>query len=145
MGQFTLVRLPVVTDRRGDLTFLEGGKDIPFDIRRVYYLYNVPVNAERGGHAHKQLRQVIFALSGSFKVTLDDGEERSEIWLNNPQEGILVERLIWRELSHFSQGSVAMVVASEHYDEDDYYRDFEEFQGAARAQRESRDLGLQDA
>ena len=131
-GRHTYVRLPVVADRRGDLTFLEGGRDVPFDIKRVYYLYNVPVNAERGGHAHKRLRQVIFALSGSFKVTLDNGCDRSEVWLNNPQEGILVERLIWRELSDFSQGAVAMVVASEHYDEEDYYRDYDEFKEAAR-------------
>lgn len=134
-GLAKLIHLPVVTDPRGDLTFVEGRNHIPFDIARVYYLYNVPVDSERGGHAHIKLQQVIFALSGSFRVTVDDGETREEHWLRDPRQGVLVERLIWREMDRFSQGAVCMVLASQPYDESDYIRDYDVFQ--ARVQSNS--------
>lgn len=129
-----MIDLPVVNDPTGDLTFIEGGRHVPFDIARVYYLYNVPVEAERGGHAHKALQQVIFALSGSFRVKVDDGARKAEIWLNNPRKGLLLERLVWREMDCFSQGAVCMVLASMRYEEADYYRDYNEFLKAVQAQ-----------
>lgn len=122
-----LVELPVISDPRGDLTFVEGGRHVPFDIRRVYYLYNVPVDAERGGHAHEELEQVVFALSGSFRITVDDGCERQEHWLRNPRRGLYISRMIWREMDNFSQGAVCMVLASMPYDETDYIREYAEF------------------
>lgn len=128
----SLVHLPVVTDPRGDLTFLEGQRHVPFDIARVYYLYNVPVDSERGGHAHKALQQVIFALSGSFRVRLDNGTRKTDVHLRDPRRGIHVNRLVWRELDMFSQGAVCMVVASHPYDEDDYFRDYDEFLAKVR-------------
>ncbi|MBF9153055.1 sugar 3,4-ketoisomerase [Novosphingobium jiangmenense] len=127
-----LVDLPVISDPRGDLTFIEGDRHTPFHIRRVYYLYNVPVDAERGGHAHKDLEQVIFALSGSFRVKVDDGSTTATYWLRNPRQGLYVNRLIWREMDCFSQGAVCMVLASKPYDEQDYYRDYSTFQNAVR-------------
>lgn len=126
-GMAQLVHLPVITDPRGDLTFVEGGNHVPFDIARVYYLYNVPVDAERGGHAHKELQQVVFALSGSFRLIVDDGREREKYWLRDPRQGVLINRLIWREMDRFSQGAVCMVLASQPYDEADYIRDYGEF------------------
>lgn len=122
-----LIDLPAVSDPRGDLTFVEGGNHVPFQIRRVYYLYNVPVDSERGGHAHHALEQVIFALSGSFRITVDDGRERCEYWLRDPRTGLYINRLIWREIDAFSQGAVCMVLASEPYDESDYLRSYENF------------------
>ena len=122
-----LLDLPVISDPRGDLTFLESQLNVPFDIARVYYLYNVPVEAQRGGHAHRDLQQVIFALSGSFRILLDDGRRKSEVILRNPGVGLYVNRMVWREIDCFSQGAVCMVVASNPYDESDYYRDYNEF------------------
>lgn len=122
--------LPKITDPRGNLTFIEGGRHIPFDIERVYYLYDVPGGAERGGHAHKGLHQLIVAMSGSFDVVLDDGKERKRYHLNRSYHGLYVCPMIWRELDNFSSGSVCMVLASNRYDEDDYYRDYNEFIGA---------------
>ncbi len=126
------IELPQVHDPRGDLTFIEGENHIPFAIRRVYYLYNVPVDAERGGHAHKNLEQIIFPLSGSFRVKIDDGTNRSEHWLRDPRKGLYISKMIWREMDSFSQGAVCMVLASERYDENDYYRDRQEFLRALR-------------
>jgi len=131
-----IIDLPVVSDPRGDLTFIEGGHHVPFDIARVYYLYNVPVEAERGGHAHLELQQVIFALSGSFRVKLDDGTDKADIWLNNPRKGLLIDRLVWREMDCFSQGAVCMVLASTPYQEADYLRDYGDFKKAARTVRQ---------
>ncbi|KAF0285587.1 hypothetical protein BA899_01940 [Spiribacter sp. SSL99] len=128
-----LIDLPAVSDPRGDLTFVEGGNHVPFQIRRVYYLYNVPVDSERGGHAHHDLEQVIFALSGSFRITVDDGRERREHWLRDPRGGLYINRLIWREIDAFSQGAVCMVLASQPYDEADYIRDYDEFTAAITA------------
>lgn len=119
--------LPRIHDRRGDLTFVEGGNHVPFQIARVYYLYNVPVGSARGGHAHRELEQVLFALSGSFRVTVDDGSTKSEYWLRDPGRGIYMNRLVWREMDSFSQGAVCMVLASRPYDEQDYIRDRELF------------------
>ena len=122
-----MVDLPKITDPRGNLTFIEGNRHVPFDIRRVYYLYDVPGGAERGGHAHKDLHQLIVAMSGSFDVVLDDGKNKQRIHLNRSYNGLYVCPMIWRELDNFSSGSVCMVLASNHYDESDYYRDYNEF------------------
>ena len=127
------INMPQVRDPRGDLIFIEGGNHIPFEIRRVYYLYNVPVDAERGGHAHKELEQVVFALSGSFRIKIDDGRQKSEHWLRDPRKGLHISRLIWREMDSFSQGAVCMVIASHRYDEADYYRSYDDFLKAVRS------------
>lgn len=125
-----LIELPKVHDPRGNLTFVEGGSHVDFDIRRVYYTYDVPGGSERGGHAHKQLKQLIVAMSGSFDVVLDDGRDKQRIHLNRSYQGLYVCPMIWRELDNFSSGSVCMVLASTRYDEDDYYRDYAEFMRA---------------
>lgn len=122
-----MIDLPVISDPRGDLTFMEGGTHIPFDIKRVYYLYNVPVDSERGGHAHRELEQVVFALSGSFRLRIDDGRNKADVWLNNPRKGLYLRNMIWREIDTFSQGAVCMVLASHPYDESDYYREYDDF------------------
>lgn len=119
-----LIDLPKIHDPRGNLTFIEGGYHIPFDIQRVYYLYDVPGGAERGGHAHKGLHQLIIAMSGSFDVMLDDGTEKRRFHLNRSYTGLYVCPMIWRELNNFSSGSVCMVLASNKFDEDDYYRNY---------------------
>lgn len=106
---------------------------MPFDIARVYYLYNVFVDSHRGGHAHHRLKQVIFALSGSFRVTLDTGDGPREHWLRDPRRGLLIERMTWREIDGFSQGAVCMVLASLPYDEADYIRDHDAFRAALAA------------
>jgi dTDP-4-dehydrorhamnose 3,5-epimerase-like enzyme len=122
-----IIDLPKITDPRGNLTFIEGGRHVPFEIRRVYYTYDVPGGAERGGHAHKNLHQLIIALSGSFDVVLDDGTEKKRFHLNRSYYGIYVCPMIWRELENFSSASVCMVLASNLYDASDYYRDYQEF------------------
>jgi len=127
-----LIDLPLIHDPRGDLTFIEGNRHVPFSIARVYYLYNVPVDAERGGHAHRLLEQVIFALSGSFRVTVDDGGQRASYWLRNPRQGLYLGQMIWREMDAFSQGAVCMVLASRPYEESDYFRNYGEFLQAVR-------------
>jgi hypothetical protein len=127
IGLCKIVNLPKISEPRGNLTFVEGGKHIPFDIQRVYYLYDVPGGAERGGHAHKELHQLIIAMSGSFDVVLDDGYEKKRFHLNRSYFGLYVCPLIWRELDNFSSGSVCMVLASNKYTEDDYYRNYSEF------------------
>lgn len=126
-GSVRLIELPVVHDVRGDLTFVEGENHVPFPIARVYYLYNVPVDAERGGHAHRALQQVVFALSGSFRIIVDDGHQRTGHWLRDPRRGLYIDRLIWREMDSFSQGAVCMVLASLPYDEADYIRSYADF------------------
>src|SRR5215470_13059399 len=122
-----IVDLPKINDPRGNLTFIEGGRHTPFEIRRVYYLYDVPGGAERGGHAHKDLHQLIIAMSGSFDVVLDDGAEKKRFHLNRSYSGLYVCPMIWRLIDNFSSGSVCMVLASNRYDEDDYYRDYEQY------------------
>jgi len=122
-----IIELPKITDPRGNLTFIEGSRHIPFDINRVYYLYDVPGGAERGGHAHRELNQLIVAMSGSFDIILDDGLEKRRFHLNRSYYGLYVCPMIWRELDNFSSGSVCMVLASNLYDEADYYRDYDQF------------------
>lgn len=121
-----LISIPKIEEPRGNLSVVEG-EVIPFEIKRVYYLYDVPAGAERGGHAHKNLKQFLIALSGSFDVVLNDGNEQQTNTLNKPYEGLLIHEGIWRELNNFSSGSVCLVIASAVFDEDDYIRDFEEF------------------
>lgn len=128
--QCILVDLPKIHDPRGNLTFIESNNQIPFAIERVYYLYDVPGGSERGGHAHKDLHQLIIAMSGSFDVLLDDGKEKKRVHLNRSYFGLYVCPMIWRELDNFSSGSVCMVLASNKYDEADYYRDYAEFMRA---------------
>lgn len=123
-----LIEIPKIEDKkgRGNLSVIE--KDcIPFSVKRVYYLYDVPSNAYRGGHAHKNLYQFLIALSGSFDVVLDDGNQKTKITLNKPNKGLLIPNGIWRELENFSSGSVCLVLASEEYDESDYIRNYKEF------------------
>jgi hypothetical protein len=127
-----IIGLPKTSDPRGNLTFIEGGAHIPFAIERVYYLYDVPGGAERGGHAHKALQQLIIAMSGSFDVVLDDGYEKKRIHLNRSYYGLYVCPMIWRELDNFSSGSVCLVLASNRYDEADYFRDYDSFRAALK-------------
>jgi hypothetical protein len=128
-----MIELPKITDPRGNLTFIEGNKHVPFAIERVYYLYDAPGGAERGGHAHKELQQLIVAMSGSFDVVLDDGSEKKRFHMNRSYYGLYVCSMIWRELDNFSSGSVCMVLASNRYDEADYYRDYNEYLRALEA------------
>lgn len=127
-----LIDLPKISDPRGNLTFVEGSKHVPFEIRRVYYLYDVPGGAERGGHAHKELSQLIIAMSGSFDIVLDDGRERKRFHLARSYYGLYVCPMIWREMDNFSSGAVCLVLASNLYDEADYYRDYDGFLKALR-------------
>lgn len=122
-----LIQLPKISDPRGNLTFIEGGNHIPFDIKRVYYLYDIPGGSDRGFHAHKALHQLIISMTGSFDVVLDDGREKKCFHLNRSYYGLYVCPMVWRELDNFSCGSVCMVLASNTYDEDDYYRDYAEY------------------
>jgi uncharacterized RmlC-like cupin family protein len=128
-----MIDLPKIQDPRGNLTFIEGGRHVPFDIKRVYYLYDVPGGAERGGHAHKALEQLIVAMSGSFDVILNDGIESRRFHLNRSYNGLYVCPMIWRELDNFSSGSVCMVLASNRYDEADYYRNYDTFIEAVKS------------
>lgn len=128
-----LLELPVIQNPQGNLTFIEEQRHVPFPIVRVYYLYDVPGGAMRGGHAHRGLEQLIVAISGSFDVILDDGSKRKTITLNRSRIGLYMPPMIWRELVNFSSGSVCMVLASAYYDEADYYRDYDEFRAAAEA------------
>ncbi len=121
------IDFPIINDRRGNLSFIEGGVHVPFDIARVYYLYDVPGGAERGGHAHHDLEQVVIAISGSFDLNLDDGKKIQRIHLNRSSFGIYVGGMIWREMDNFSSGAVCMVLASRKYDESDYIRSYEDF------------------
>lgn len=130
LSKCQMVDLPKISDPRGNLTFIEGGRHIPFDIQRVYYLYDVPGGAERGGHAHKALSQLIVAMSGSFDVVLDDGSAKRRVHLNRSYNGLYICPMIWRELDNFSSGAVCMVLASNLYDESDYYRNYDEFVSA---------------
>jgi len=122
-----IIELPRVQDRRGNLTFIEENSHIPFAIKRVYYLYDVPGGESRGGHAHKTLHQFIIAANGSFDVILDDGFERKRFFLNRSYYGLYICPMVWREIDNFSSGSVCLVLASDYYKEDDYIRDYEKF------------------
>lgn len=115
------------SDRKGNISVVENGKTLPFDVKRVYFLYDVPGGESRGAHAHKNLEQLIVATSGSFTVTLDDGVCKRTFFLNRPYQGLYVKSGIWRDLNDFSSGSVCMVLASEKYDKEDYIRDYYDF------------------
>tara|TARA_X000000950_G_scaffold59407_1_gene72021 strand:+ start:9777 stop:10205 length:429 start_codon:yes stop_codon:yes gene_type:complete len=122
-----LMKLNKIIDPRGNITFLEEKNHVPFDISRVYYLYDTPSGAERGGHAHYDLQQLIIAVSGSFDVIIDDGSNSERITLLRPDEGLLISSMIWRELKNFSGGAVCLVLASNLYSESDYIRSYDEF------------------
>lgn len=124
-----LINLPKITDpTRGSLTVVENGKQVPFDIKRAYWTYDVPAGEWRGGHAHKKQRELILAVSGCFTLSLDDGKEKKHVLLNHPYQAILIEDGVWRELHDFSSGAVCLVLTDDFYDEDDYIRDYQEFQ-----------------
>lgn len=131
----SLIDLPRVNDPRGNLTFIEGGRHVPFELKRIFYLYDVPGGAMRAGHALKRCHQFIVATSGSFDVILDDGAERKRFQLNRSYYGLYVPPLVWREIDNFSSNSVCVVLASEAYDESDYYRDYEDFLAAVKGAR----------
>jgi dTDP-4-dehydrorhamnose 3,5-epimerase-like enzyme len=132
--QARIVNLRKISDPKGNLTPIEAGDDIPFEIRRVYYTYDIPGGETRGGHAHVHLQQFIIAVSGSFDVALDDGNGRASFFLNRSYYGLYVPKMVWRELTNFSSGSVCLVLASDHYDKADYIRDYDDFLGAVRSQ-----------
>lgn len=127
-----IIDLPRINDPRGNLTFVEGDVHVPFGIKRVYYLYDVPGGAERGGHAHRDLHQLVIAMSGSFDIHLDDGESKKTFHMNRSYFGLYIPTMIWREIDNFSSGAVCMVLASERYSEADYYRDHDAFLQAAK-------------
>ena|SRR5712691_6991098 len=127
-----IIELPRITDPRGNLTFIEGQRHVPFEIKRVYYLYDVPGGAARAGHGHKTLEQLMIAMSGSFDVALDDGHTKKKYHLNCSYYGLYIPPMIWREIDNFSSGSVCMVLASDYFNELDYYRDYDQFVLAAR-------------
>ena len=133
MGKYSVFDCTMVeldrhhSDRKGNLTVVENGVTLPFDVKRVYYLYDVPGGESRGAHAHKDLEQLIIAASGSFKVTLDDGRIKRTFFLNRPYQGLYVKPGMWRDLEDFSSGAVCMVLASEVYQAEDYIRDYQEF------------------
>lgn len=127
LEQVKLVKLPKISDSRGNLTFIENQQHIPFEVRRVYYLYEIPVGEKRGAHAHKNLEQLIIAASGSFDVVLDDGNDRQTFHLNSAHCGLYLPNLLWRDLENFSADAFCLVLASETYDESDYFRSYDEF------------------
>lgn len=126
-----IIELPKIPEKRGNLTFIESLRQVPFDIKRVYYLYDVPGGASRGGHAHHRLQQFIIAASGSFTVVTDNGYEKKEYSLNRSYYGLYIPAMTWREIENFSSGSVCLVLASELYAADDYIRDYQEFKKLA--------------
>ncbi len=125
-----IINLPRIQDPRGNLTFIEEARHVPFEIKRVYYLYDVPGGASRAGHAHRELEQFIIAASGSFDIILDDGVTKHRFFLNRSYYGLYIAPLMWREIENFSSGSVCLVLTSAYYDEGDYYRDYSEFMNA---------------
>ena len=126
-NQYSIIELPKICDPRGNLTVAESMKQVPFEVRRVYWTYDVPSGESRGGHAHKQCLEIIIAISGSFTVTLDNGKEKQAFHLNHPWQGQLVETGIWRTLDDFSSGAVCLVLASDPYDESDYIYEYDEY------------------
>ena len=122
-----ILPLSKIHNRAGNITIVEGQKNIPFDVKRIYYLYDIPGGEDRGGHAHKELHQLIVAASGSFNILLDDGQNKKIVTLNRPDYGLMVVPGIWRELFEFSSGAICLVLASHKYDEDDYIRNYDRF------------------
>lgn len=135
LAKCKVIDLPKISDARGNLTFIEENRHFPFDIKRVYYLYDVPGGAERGGHAHKEMHQMIIAMSGSFDVVLDDGAAKRRVHLNRSYHGLYVCPMVWRELDNFSSGAVCLSLASNYFDENDYYREYSDFIRAVRDER----------
>lgn len=140
LGKCRLIRLPKIFDQRGNLTFVEGNRHVPFEIQRVFYLYDVPGGESRAGHAHSHLEQCIIAISGSFDVMVDNGYERKRIHLNRSHHGLYLTPMIWREIDNFSSGSVCLVLASTPYDENDYYHDYGKFLSAVRERNKTSTL-----
>ena len=134
IGECRLIELPKISDPRGNLSFIESGRHIPFDIKRVFYLYDVPGGETRAGHALKGTEQFIIAASGSFDLILDDGKQRKTISLNRSWKGVLVSPMVWRELVNFSSAGVCLVLASNYYDESEYIREYQDFLKAVGAQ-----------
>jgi len=122
-----VISLPKIADVRGNLTFIEGNQHVPFDIKRVYYLYDVPGGETRGGHAHRELQQLVIAAAGSFEVVVRDGQEEASFHLNRSYFGLYIPQMTWREIVDFSSASVCLVLASTHFSEADYYRDWDEY------------------
>lgn len=122
-----IIPLPKVHNRSGNITIVEGQKNVPFDVKRIYYLYDIPGGEDRGGHAHKTLHQLVIAASGSFDILLNDGVNKKVVTLNRPDYGLYIVPGIWRELMEFSSGAICLVLASEVYDEGDYLRNYDEY------------------
>ncbi|MCS1408623.1 MAG: TDP-4-oxo-6-deoxy-alpha-D-glucose-3,4-oxoisomerase [Verrucomicrobia subdivision 3 bacterium] len=131
-----LIDLPRITDHRGNITFIESERHLPFSVRRVFYLYDVPGDAARGEHAHKECHQLLIAVSGSFDVIIDDGANKKRVHLARSYYGLYLPPMVWLETDNFSSGSVCLVLASEYYNEDDYYREYSTYQLAVTAARE---------
>lgn len=127
-----IIEFPIIQDNRGNLTFIEADRHVPFMIKRVYYLYDVPGGASRAAHGHKALHQLMISMSGSFDVTLDDGIEKKLFHLNRSYYGLYIPPMMWRDLNNFSSGAVCMVLASDYYDENDYFRNHDDFLRAVR-------------
>ncbi len=124
---YKLIEMKVFGDERGKLISLEGNKNIPFDIKRVYYIFDTLPDQDRGKHAHKNMEQIIVAMDGACQFLLDDGKTREAVWLNRPDIGLYIGKNMWREMRHFSYGCKLMVLASDYYDEKEYIRDYDEF------------------
>ena len=122
-----MINLPKISDPRGNLTFMEGGRNIPFEIKRIFYIYDVPTASDRGAHAHKSLHQFLICLSGSFDVAIDDGHEKKVIHLNRPWNGLHIPPMVWASEINFDPGTVCLVLTSDFYDEADYIRNYDEY------------------
>ena len=131
--RWKFIDLPRMTDGRGNLTFIQNGPDLPFTMQRLYYIYDVPEDQSRAHHAHKNLSQLLISISGSFDVHLNDGCEQETFHMTRSNHGILIKPMVWREIDNFSSGAVCLVVASAIYDEQDYYRSFNDFMKAVQA------------
>ena len=132
MGNYKLLDFKTLGDERGSLIAIEEGYNAPFDIKRVYYLFDTKIGVERGFHAHQDLKQICIVVKGECTFTLDNGDKKEEIKLTNPNQGLYIENLIWREMKDFSKDCVLVVLASKHYDESDYIRDYDEFLKVAK-------------
>lgn len=133
LSESRIIDLPQFTDERGSLSFAEQHEHIPFNIKRFYYLYDVPEDKTRGNHGHRELRQVMIAVNGSFEVHLDDGYKQTTVLLNDPSEGLYIPRMVWRSVEDFSDGAVALSITAQYYDEDDYIYEYNEFTESARS------------